>query len=139
MDLWKHIVLVLVYNEHSAERNKCLAYLTRIYLSGLLGQVEWDTLAHFGGQLSENLGLKTTDHGLAEPLVQILQVGRPATVPLPATSKIPGRERGRERESEGEREREAESPAADAFLFLNTHISNREQLPKKTYLFTAMP
>lgn len=60
-----------------------------VYLCSFLRQVEGDTLADFGGQLTEHLGLETTDHDLAQPLVQLLQVGRPATVPLPARPKVP--------------------------------------------------
>lgn len=63
-----------------------------MYLCSLLRQVEGDTLADFRGQLSEHLSLEATDHDLAQPLVQLLQVGRPATVPLPARPKVPVRE-----------------------------------------------
>lgn len=64
-----------------------------MYLCSLLRQVEGDPLADFGGQLSEHVGLETTDHDLAQSLVQILQVGRTATVPLPARPEVPVRER----------------------------------------------
>lgn len=63
-----------------------------MYLCGLLRQVEGDTLADFGGQLGEHLSLETTDHDLTQPLVQLLQVGSPATVPLPARPEVPVRE-----------------------------------------------
>lgn len=63
-----------------------------MYLCGLLRQVERDTLADFGRQLTEHLSLETADHDLTQPLVQLLQVGRPATVPLPASPKVPARE-----------------------------------------------
>lgn len=59
------------------------------YLCGLFWQVKGDTLADFGGQLTEHLSLETTNHDLAQPLVQLRQVGRPATVPLPASPKVP--------------------------------------------------
>ncbi len=75
-----------------------------MYLCSLLRQVEGDTLADFGGQLTEHLGLETADHDLAQPLVQLPQVGRPATVPLPARPKVPARERMRR-----------EAVSADAF------------------------
>ena len=62
------------------------------YLRSLLGQVEGDPLADFGGQLTEHLGLETADHDLAQPLVQLLQVGCPATVPLPPRPEVPVRD-----------------------------------------------
>lgn len=63
-----------------------------MYLCSLLGQVEGDPLADFGRQLREHLGLKTTDHDLAQPPVQLVQVGRSARVPLPARPKVPARD-----------------------------------------------
>lgn len=66
--------------------------VTHVYLCSFLGQVKGDTLADFGGQLTEHISFETTDHDLTQPLVQLLQVGRPATVPLPARPKIPVRE-----------------------------------------------
>lgn len=66
-------------------------YNKQMYLGGLFWQVKGDTLADFGGQLTEHLGLETTYHDLAQLLVQLRQVGRPATVPLPATPKVPAR------------------------------------------------
>ena len=96
-----------------------------VYLRGLLRQVERDALADFGRQLCEHLGLETTDHDLAQPLVQLLQVGRAATVPLPARAEVPARERER-----SERQVGAVAAAADAFVF----PSEEKFLRKHTYL-----
>lgn len=60
-----------------------------LYLCSLFRQVKGDTLADFGGQLTEHVSLETADHDLAQPLVQLLQVGRPPTVPLPARPEVP--------------------------------------------------
>lgn len=80
-----------------------------MYLGSLLRQVEGDALADFGRQLSEHFRFETADHDLAQLLVQLVQVGRPATVPLPARPKVPERE------------------VNDVFVFF-IHISNREKL-----------
>lgn len=65
---------------------------SNMYLCSLFGQVERDTLADFGGQLSEHVSLETTDHDLAQTLVQLVQVGRTPTVPLSARPKVPIRD-----------------------------------------------
>lgn len=97
-----------------------------VYLCSLLGQVEGDALADFGGQLSEHVSLETTDHDLAQPLVQLVQVGRTPTVPLPASSKVPMRHR-----------MISEAVLADAFVFLYAFPTER-YVPRK-HLFTASP
>lgn len=62
------------------------------YLRGILGQVEWDALSDFGGQLAEDIGFEATDHNLAQSLVQLVQVGRPPTIPLPPIPEVPVRD-----------------------------------------------
>ena len=62
-----------------------------MYLCSLFRQVEGDPLADFWGQLTKHLSFETADHDLAQPLVQLLQVGRAATVPLPARPEVPAR------------------------------------------------
>lgn len=119
--------LILVAALENAEWAKRCHPCPNVYLSSLFRQIKWDTLADFGGQLSEHLRLESADHDLAQPLVQLLQVGRPATVPLSARPKVPARK------SESERE-------AKLWLPMRLlHVSNREKLTKKTYLFTEMP
>lgn len=94
-------------------------------LCSLLRQVEGNTLADFGRQLSEHFCLETTDHDPAQPLVQLVQVRCPTTVPLPATPEVPMREWMR-----------SEAEVADAFLYW---LLPRRKLTEKTYLFTEMP
>lgn len=62
------------------------------YLSCLFGQVKGDSLADFRRQLTENISFESANHNLTQSAVQLLQVGRSTTIPLPTTPKIPAKQ-----------------------------------------------